>query len=100
MATARNDISTRDLDPPPAVRLADGPEPVCGECRFHIPHLTKLGGWCACDAAELRWSMVAAGRPVCRDFAPWAGNGAAACALAEMQPEIRPRHPRGGNTVY
>ncbi len=99
MATARDDIRATDLEPPP-VRLADGPEPVCGECRFHIPHLTRPGGWCACDAAELRWRMVAAGRRVCRDFAPWPGNGAAACVLAQVQAEIRPRHPRGGPTVY
>ena len=74
MATASEPIRATELEPPP-VRLADGPQPSCGECRFHIPHLTRPGGWCACDAAELRWKLVAAGRPVCRDFAVWPENG-------------------------
>jgi hypothetical protein len=99
MATARDDIRATDLEPP-AVRLADGRQSTCGECRFHIPHLTRPGGWCACDAAELRWKLVAAGRSVCRDFAPWPENGNAAWALAEMPAAIGPRHPRGGGTVY
>jgi hypothetical protein len=76
------------------------PEPDCGECRFHIPHLTRPGGWCACDTAELRWRMVAAGRRVCRDYSSWPGNGAAVCVLAQLQPETMPRHRRGGATVY
>jgi hypothetical protein len=50
--------------------------------------------------AELKWHVVAAGRPLCRDFAPWPENGDAAWAFAEMQPAMRPHHPHGGGRVY
>ena len=99
MATASDDIRAT-VPEPPAVRRADGPKPSCSECRFHIPHLTRPGGWCACDVAELKWHVVAAGRPLCRDFAPWPENGDAAWAFAEMQPAMRPHHPHGGGRVY
>jgi hypothetical protein len=84
MATARDDIRATGPEPP-ALRLADRPDPVCGECRFHIPHVATPGGWCACNAAELRWKPVSAEGPACDGFASWPEDGAVACFLAAMR---------------
>jgi hypothetical protein len=64
MAT-KLDIETTS---PVAMRPVGAPATVCGDCRYHIPHATRPSGWCACDAAELRWKPVAAAGAACGDF--------------------------------
>ena len=84
MATARVHIRPVQTEPP-ALTPADGPVPVCGECVFHVPHAVRQGGWCACAAAELKWKLVSAGRPVCDDFASWPADSPAGHFLEAMR---------------
>lgn len=60
-------------------------QPLCGDCRFHIPYATKPGGWCACEGAELRWQQVETGRAVCADFADWPEGSPVPAFLAAMR---------------
>ena len=72
------------------MRLVQAPVVVCGECMFHIPHATRPGGWCACQASASRWKPVSAGRATCgSDFAPWPEGSPAQAFLAAMRV---PRH--------
>lgn len=72
-------------EPAVAMRVVQSVAAECGDCRFHVPHATKPGGWCACEGAELRWRHVETGRAACEDFAGWPEGSPVPAFLAAMR---------------
>jgi hypothetical protein len=84
MATTATKVNSEMTSGPAVLRPVEASVAVCGECVFHMPHATMPGGWCACDAAELRWKPVSAGRAACGDFAIWPEGSPVPAFLAAM----------------
>ena len=52
MASTATKVEYETSAGPAIMRPVETPAAVCGECAFHMPHATRPGGWCACDAAD------------------------------------------------
>jgi hypothetical protein len=84
MATMATNVQYETTTSPAVMRPVKMAEPVCGECRYHMPRATQPGRWCTLSTAGLFAQPVTPNQTACKDFATWPEGSPAPAFLAAM----------------